>query len=237
MAFKVLRLDAIYTAPFGVPALTLVGRVSEIINDLYRTFTSRYSFVRPDAFRALGSNTLSEVGVAISFLDRRLEITLRVDQLSIYATNLRNPYEIRFAQDCALLMHSFINSHLSDVTMGVTNLRVASWLMMDGGKEEVSKILNKVAKPGRTTFDKKKLGAGDIEYWVRIFLKNEKVGWQLSVGVEPSAISDTHLYILRDYIFDQTSEIDTAEKKMAFLESSALVICEWLGIEPAVEAL
>jgi hypothetical protein len=109
--------------------------------------------------------------------------------------------------------------------------------MMDGGKEEVSKILNKVAKPGRTTFDKKKLGAGDIEYWVRIFLKNEKVGWQLSVGVEPSAISDTHLYILRDYIFDQTSEIDTAEKKMAFLESSALVICEWLGIEPAVEAL
>src|SRR5258708_2503286 len=76
MAFNVLRLDAIYTAPFGVPAPTLVGRVSEIINDLYRAFTSRYSFVRPDAFRALGSNTLSEVGVAIGFLDRRFANTL-----------------------------------------------------------------------------------------------------------------------------------------------------------------
>jgi hypothetical protein len=40
---------------------------------------------------------------------------------------------------------------------------------------------------------------------------------------------------VRDYLFDQTSELDTAEKKMAFLESSGRAICDWLGIEPAVE--
>jgi hypothetical protein len=236
MTFSVLRLDAIYTAPFAVPAIALVGNVSDAILGIYRIFADRYSFIRPDAFRALGSNTLSEIGIAIGLLDRRLEITLRVDQFIVQATDLRNPNEIRFVQDCALLVHDFLTKKLPDSTIGATNLRVASWLTLDGGTDEVSKILSRISKPARSTFNKNKLGANEIEYWAKLILKNEKAGWQLTVGVEPSAISEAQLYILRDYIFDQMSEIDTPEKKMAFLEFSGMSICEWLGIEPTIEA-
>jgi hypothetical protein len=218
MTFSVLRLDAFYTVLFAVPAIALVGNLPDAILGIYRTFTDRYSFIRPDAFRVLGSNTLSEVGVAIGLLDRRLEITLRVDQFIVQATNLRNPNEIRFALDCALLVHDFLTKKLPGSIIGTTNLRVASWLTLDGGTEEVSKIFSKVSKPARSTFNTKKLGANEIEYWAKLLLKNDKVGWELSVGVEPSAISDAQLYVLREYVFSQASEIDTPEKKMAFLE-------------------
>ena len=237
MAFSVFRLDAIYTAPFGVPALALVGRVAELIHGAYRAFSDRYSFIRPEAFRALNSNILSEIGIGVSLLERRLEIQLRVDQFTVQATNLRHPYEIRFAQDCALLMHGFVESQIPEATIGTVNLRIASWLIMDGGTEQVTKVLNKVAKPARTTLDQKQFGDSvTVEYWTKVLLKDTHGGWQLTVGVEPSAIPDAHLYILRDYIFEPASWFDTPEKKMAFLESSTTAICSWLGIEPATEA-
>jgi hypothetical protein len=237
MAFTLHRLDAIYTAPFVAPALTLIGQIPDIILKAYRAFADRYPFIRPDAFRALGSNTLSEVGVSIVLLENRLEITLRVDQFVIRATNLRNPHEIRFVQDCAFLMHEFITNQLPETTIGTVNLHTANWLLLDGGKEEVSKILARVAKPSRPLFEKKCLDAEDIEYWPKLLLKNQNAGWQLTVGVEPSVIPDANLYIMREYMFDQASALDTPEKKVGFLESSGIAICGWLGIEPAPEVL
>jgi hypothetical protein len=69
----------------------------------------------------------------------------------------------------------------------------------------------------------------------RFSLNNKRTRWQFTIGAEPSVVPEADLYIVRDYLFDQTSELDTAEKKMAFLESSGRAICDWLGIEPAVE--
>jgi hypothetical protein len=235
MNFTLFRLDAVYTAPFSAPALTLVGHIPDLILGLYRAFADRYPFIKPEAFRAINSNTLSEVGISIVLLDRRLEITLRVDQLAIQATLLKHPHEVAFAQDCALLMHDFIGKQLSEATIGPISLGIASWLSLDGRKAEILKLINRVAKPARGGFDKNWLGAEQVAYWPKLALSNKRAGWQFNISAEPSVVPEADLYILRHYLFEQTSELDTAEKKMAFLESSGRAICDWLGIEPAVE--
>jgi hypothetical protein len=235
MNFTLFRLDAVYTAPFSAPALALVGHIPDLILGLHRAFADRYPSIKTDAFRVINSNTLSEVGISIVLLDRRLEITLRVDQLAIQATLLKHPHEVAFAQDCALLMHDFINKQLSEATIGPINLRIASWLSVDGGRTEIPKLLARAAKPARGGFTKNGLDAEEVEYWPKISVNNKTAGWQFTVGVEPSVVPEADLYIVRDYLFGQASEFDTAEKKMVFLESSGRAICDWLGIEPVAE--
>jgi hypothetical protein len=229
MAFTLYRADAVYSAPFASPALELVGEIPRLIGAVYRAFADRYPGVPVSAFKALSSNTLSEVGLLISLLEGRLEITLRVDQFSSQATNLRTPEETRFAQDCVLLMQDFINRTLSRKE-GVVNLRMASWLRVDGGKDQLVKKLNQIAKPQRTKFDKARIGAETMEYFPKVNFRNQAAGWQLVVQAEPSVLPDADLYLYRDYLFWPGGELDTSEKKLGFLETSSIAINEWLGI-------
>lgn len=229
MAFTLSRVDAIYSAPFASPALELVGDIPRLIRAVYQAFADRYPGVPVSAFKALNSNTLSEVGLLISLLEGRLEITLRVDQFSVQATNLRNPEEVRFAQDCAILMQDFINKSMSRKE-GTVNLRIASWLRVDGGKDQLVKKLNQIAKPQRTKFDKARIGAETMDHFTKVNFRNEAAGWQLIVQAEPSALPDADLYLYQDYLFWPGSELDTIEKKLGFLETSSIAINEWLGI-------
>lgn len=192
-------------------------------------FSDRYAFIRPSALRALNSIALAEVGLAVTLLDGRLEIAIRVEQLNIQATNLRNSQELRFAQDCVMLTHALISETLSEATMPYINLRLAHWLTVDGGKDEVNKQFRRIAKPARSGLDKNFLSAGSIEQWLRIMFKNDTVGWRLSISAEPSAMPDADLYVLRDYLFDTQLEMDTVEKRFSFAETSGKEIAEWLG--------
>lgn len=233
MAFTLSRVDAIYSAPFASPALELVGDIQRLIKAVYQAFVDRYPWVPASAFKALNSNTLSEVGLSIGLLEGRLEITLRVDQFFVQATNLRTPEETRFTQDCVLLMQNFINKS-SSAKEGTVNLRIASWLRVDGGKEEVVKKLNQIAKPQRTTFDKARIGAEAMEHFTKVNFRNGTAGWQLTVLAEPAALPalpDADLYLYRDYLFLPSGELDTSEKKLEFLETSSIAIIEWLGID------
>ena len=229
MAFTLSRVDAIYSAPFVSPALELVGEIPRLIRAVYQTFADRYPGLPVSAFKALNSNTLSEVGLSISLLEGRLEIILKVDQFSVQATNLRRPEEVRFAQDCVLLMQNFINKSMSPKE-GAVNLRIASWLRVHGGKDELVKKLNRIAKPQRTTFDKARIGAETMEHFTKVSFRNEAAGWQLTVLAEPAALPDADLYLYRDYQFMPGGELDTGEKKLGFLETSSIAISEWLGI-------
>ena len=229
MAFTLSRVDAIYSAPFTPPVLELVGEMPSLNRSVYQAFADRYPGVPVNAFRALSSNILSEVGISISLLEGRLEITLRVDQFLMLATNLRNPEEMRVAQDCVLLMHDFINKFIPR-EQGAVTLGIASWLRVDGGRQEMVRKLNQIAKPRRTTFNKARIGAKTIEHFAKVQFRNETAGWQLTVLAEPSASPDADLFIHRDYRFVPGGELDTSEKKLGFLETSSIAINEWLGI-------
>jgi len=229
MAFTLFRVDSTYSAPFVSPALELVGEIPRLIRAVYQAFADRYPGLPVSAFKALNSNTLSEVGLSISLLAGRLEITLRVDQFSVQATNLRTLEEVRSAQDCVLLMQDFITKSMTPKE-GVVNLRIASWLRVDGGKDELVKKLNQIAKPQRTTFNKARIGAKTMEHSPKTIFRNEVSGWQLTVLAEPSLLPDADLYLYRDYQFLPGCEFDTIEKKLGFLETSSIAITEWLGI-------
>jgi hypothetical protein len=229
MAFSVSRLDAIYSAPFASPALELVGDFPRFIRAVYQAFADRYPGVPVSAFKALNSNTLSEVGILINLLEGRLDITLRVDQFSMQARNLRTSEETRFAQDCVLLMQDLINRLMSRKESAV-HLQIASWLRVDGGKDELVKKLNQITKPQRKTFDKARIGAEVMEHSAKVNFRNETAGWRLTVLAEPSELPEADLYLLRDYQFMPGGEFDTSESKLGFLETSSIVISEWLGI-------
>ncbi|HVB78985.1 MAG TPA: hypothetical protein VNE82_03430 [Candidatus Binataceae bacterium] len=229
MAFTLFRVDAIYSVPFTSPALTVVGNIPDLLGKAYRLFADRYPGVPVSAFKALNSNTLSEVGIAISLLDARLEITLRVDQFTVQATELRTPEETRLAQDCVLLMQDFVDKTL-DPSAGTVSLRIASWLLVNGGKAQILKNLRKISKPQSTTFNPKQIGAEKMESFTKVNFQNETAGWQLSVLAEPAAIPDADLYLYRDYQFLPGGELDSSEKKLGFLEMSSLAVYEWLGI-------
>ena len=229
MAFTLVRADAIYTVPFTSPALELLGGTPDLVRGLYRSFVDRYPGIPVGAFRALSSNNLSEVGLQVSLLDGRLEISLRVDQMSAQATNLRSSQETGFAQDCALLMHAFMEKTTTAIE-GAVSLRIASWLNVDVGKDGIHKILARVAKPERLQFDPTRIGAEQMEHFLRMTFQNLTTGWQLLFVAEPAAVPDANLYLLRDYQFLPGGEFDTAEKRLGFLEMSSNAICEWLGI-------
>jgi hypothetical protein len=229
MAFTLSRVDAIYSAPFASPALELVGDIQRLIRAVYQAFVDRYPGVPVSAFKALNSNTLSEVGLSISLLEGRVEIILRVDQFSMQATKLRHPEEVRFAQDCVLLMQDFMNKSMSRKE-GAVNLRIASWLRVGGGKDQMIKKLNEISKPRRSIFDKARIGAETIEYSTKVNFRNEVAGWQLTVLAEPAVSPDADLYLYHDYLFLPNGELDTSEKKLGFVETSSTVISEWLGI-------
>jgi hypothetical protein len=230
MAFTLSRVDAIYSAPFASPALELVGDIPRLIRAVYQAFADRYpGVVSVSAFNALNSNTLSEVGLLISLLQGRLAITLRVDQFYMQATNLSTAEETRFAQDCVLLMQDFMDKSTSR-REGIVNLRIASWLRVDSGKDELMKKLNQIARPQRATFDKTRIGAETMEHFTKFNFRNETAGWHLTLIVEPSALPNADLYIIRDYLFQPDGELGTSEKKLGFLETSSIAINEWLGI-------
>ena len=145
------------------------------------------------------------------------------------ATNLRNPEEMRFAQGCVLLMHDFMNKFIPREQDAVT-LGIASWLRVDGGRQEMVRKLNQIAKPQRTSFNKARIGAKTIEHFAKVQFRNDTAGWQLTVLAEPSVPPDADLFIHRDYRFVPGGELDTSEKKLGFLETSSIAINEWLGI-------
>ena len=231
MSFKLHRLDAQYEALFLAPALSLAGDVPRIIRGAYEAVTSRYPGIRTDTFRAVNSNVLAELGIAISLLDKRLEITLRVDRLQVQGTYLR-PAEVTFAQDIVLLMHAFIDGALPETQGSYANLKIASWLNVEGGKKAADNALAAVAHPAKNIFDKKLVGASDLQHHAKFRLSNEAQGWHIMVTAEPSAIAEADLYLFRDYAFTVTPEMPTTEARMAFVQTSALSIAEWLGIAP-----
>src|SRR4051794_39206333 len=106
MAYTLVRTDAIYTVPFASPALELLGNIPDLIRGLYKTFADRYPGIPVGAFLALSSNNLSEVRLLVSLLDSRLDIPVRLDEMSILATNFGSLEETWFGQDCALLIHA-----------------------------------------------------------------------------------------------------------------------------------
>jgi hypothetical protein len=191
---------------------------------------SRYPFIGPEAYHVLNTNSLSELGIGITLLDRRLEILLRVDQLLVQATNLRSAEEATFAQDCVLIVHSFIEQYLSGTRSATTTFRISSWLNVEGGRETVTKNLAQIARPSRNVFKIKDIGAESVEYAAKIQLKNPSLGWQLTVVAEPSMVSEADLYLLRDYVFILNSEMATPEARLGFVQSSTAVVCEWLSI-------
>jgi len=234
MTFTLVRADAIYTVPFASPALELLGSIPDLIRGLYQMFADRYPGIPVVAFRALSSNNLSEVGLQVSLLDGRLEISIRVDQMSVQATNLRSPQETRFGQDCALLMHAFMEKTTA-ATEGAVSLRIASWLNVDVDKDGVAEILAQAATPQRAPFDPALIGAERIDHFLRMTFQNLTAGWQLLFAAEPAAIPDANLYLMRDYQFLPGGEFDTTEKRLGFSEMSSKAICEWLGIGTLVE--
>jgi hypothetical protein len=216
MAFTLSRVDAIYSAPFAFPALELVGDIPHLIRAAYQAFADRYPGVVPvSAFNALSSNTLSEVGLLINLLQGRLTITLRVDQFYMQATNMRTAEETRFVQDCVLLMQDFMDKSTSRKE-GMVNLRIASWLRIDGDKDELVKKLNQIAGPQRATFDTARIGAETMEHFTKCNFRNEAAGWYLTIIAEPSALPDADLYVMREYLFQPEGELDTSEKKLGF---------------------
>lgn len=229
MAFTLARADAIYTVPFAAPALELVGSPPDLILGVYRTFAERYPGVPMGAFKTLGTNTLSEVGVLVTLLDGRLEITLRVDQFSVQATNLTTPEEVRFAQDCGVLMQAFV-SGATAAPEGLVSFRLATWLRVDGGRAAVGKILARVGEPKRAIFDPKQIGAERIEHFSKVNFQNGAARWQLTVLAEYGSLQNTDLYVFRDYQFMPGGEIDTIEKRLGFVEMSSNAIFEWLGL-------
>jgi hypothetical protein len=126
-------------------------------------------------------------------------------------------------------MQDFIKKSMSAIEDAV-NLRIASWLCIDGGKAEMMKKLNQIATPQSTTFDKARIGAEMMEHFTKVNFRNEAAGWQLTVLAEPAALQDADLYLYRDYVFLPGGELDTSEKKLGFLETSSIAINEWLGI-------
>lgn len=234
MAFTLVRTDAIYTVPFASPAMELLVGVPDCIRVLYETFIDRYPGIPVNAFRALSSNNLSEVGLQVSLLDGRLELSLRVDQMSVQATNLRTPPETRFAVDCVLLMHAFLG-RVSAATEGIVSLRMATWLNVDVGKEGIAKILARRAAPKDGVFDPARIGAERMEHFLRMTFQNLNSGWQLLFAAEPAAIPDANLYVMRDYQFRSGGEFDATEKRIGFVEMSSAAIYEWLGIGTAEE--
>lgn len=234
MAYTLVRTDAIYTVPFASPALELLGNIPDLIRGLYKTFADRYPGIPVGAFRALSSNNLSEVGLQVSLLDGRLEISMRVDQLSVRATNLRGPQETRLGQDCALLMHAFREKTTAAIE-GSVSLRIASWLNVDVGKDGITEILGRASTPQCAPFERARIGAERMDYLPRINFQNSTAGWHLFVVAEPSAIPDANLYLLRDYQFLPGGEFDSTEKRLGFLEMSSNAICEWLQIGTLAE--
>src|SRR4051812_16835774 len=103
MAVTLRRLDGTYTAALLPPVVAFAGIIPDTIKTLFQAFTERYPGIPPDAFRAINTNVLAELGVSIILLDNRLEIVVRVDQITLRANNIRNQEEVKFVADCVLI--------------------------------------------------------------------------------------------------------------------------------------
>ena len=172
----------------------------------------------------------------VSLLDGRLEISIRVDQMSVQATNLRTPQETRFGQDCALLAHAFMEKIAPQGALamppnaaalfspstwwpameGVANLQIASWLKVDVGKDGIAKILARAAPSQRSSLDPTRPGAERVDHFPRMTFQNSAAGWQLLFAAEPAAIPDANLYLHRNYCFRPGGEFDTRKTGSGF---------------------
>lgn len=228
MRFGLHRLDAVYTVPFAPPLIDLVGEVPAFFRHIYSAFMTRYPVLTADAFRGLAANTFAEVGMQVVWLEGRLQLDIRADQMLGRATNLQRPEEARFAQDCVVLAHDAVAKFIPATKTGRGSIRLSTWLTVDGGRAWVDATLKKVAAP-RNGFDGRRVGAEKLSYNPRLVLENERQGWRIAVVAEPSAVPNADLFLLRDYTLAPGL---SAEDQFRFVESTTLPILEWLGLEP-----
>jgi hypothetical protein len=226
----VRRLDGTYTASFVPPMLPLVGDIPNLMKALYGTFVERYPGITLDAFRAISTNVLAEVGVSINLLDNRSEILLRVDQIGARAFNL-NDQEVRFVVDCILITHSAARKLAPAITIGSTIINVSTWIGVDGGAGQVEKILSTASRPSHPNLLRVgSLGANSVAFLPRVLLGNDQEGWQLTVAAEKSAIVGSDLFVAWRYVFTPPMRYSDFEQQFAFIQTSTNLISEWLGL-------
>jgi len=225
------RLDASYTAALVPPMMSLVGKVPDAITVLYHSFAERYPAIGPNAFRALNANLLSDVGIGVVPLPGRLDITIRVDQITGQAVNLQNRDEVQFALDCCVLAHGVVRKLAAETTVGPTTLAISTWLSIDGGRNVVDSLLERVSPRSSCQFDRKRIGAETLRYLPRIGFSSLNEGWQAVTAAEPSVIAEADLFLRRDYVFSVNTKYRTIDQQLGFVDSSTSSIFEWLGIK------
>lgn len=232
VAATLRRLDGTYTAYLAPPMLALVGKIPDALKLAYSTFIERYPGIPTAAFRILNTNVLAEAGISVSLLDNRLEVVLRVDQISARTANLTNDDEIRFAVDCILIINNVARKFAPDTTVGVTSINISSWSSVTGGAAATQRILAGVTKPAKPHFLKKLLlDASRIDFLPNIVFENSEEKWRFTLSAEKSAIAQADLFVARKYEFLPGTRYNDFEQQFAFVQKTTSMICDWLGIE------
>ena len=231
MGFSLYRLDAFYNAALVPAAVELLGSgLPDSLKAMYKAFVDRYPAIGPEAFKTTNPNSLAEVGIVITPIPNKLEITFRVDQITANAVNL-TVEETRLAQDCAMLAANTAG-RFSESSLGACTMRLSTWLKVDGGLPTVDALLAQTSEPKDRRFQPRWMGAEQIRYTPRLDLVNISEGWRLNVSAEPSAIPGADLFLSRNYSFESGGRLGSVEQQIAFMDHSMTVLVEWLGIGP-----
>jgi hypothetical protein len=230
MKCAVVRFDATYAMAFEPAFTSLVGAVPEFLVALYDAFHSRYpSIISVDVFRALNASSLAEVGVKITLLSGKINLEIRVDKMTLVALNLNSPDEISFARDSLYIARDVVAGRGDGFSAGRCDLRLATWLSVDGGALAGKDLLSKVVVPTRE-IDVSKLGAEKVFYQPRVNVINEKNGWQLTALLEPSVVPGSDLFLIRDFAFFSGNSVGGAEQQFSLVENTTPAIFDWLGL-------
>jgi hypothetical protein len=232
MAVTLRRLDGSYTAAFVPPVLVFAGGIPDAIRTFFLAFIERYPSITPDAFRAINTNVLAEIGISVVLLDNRVELTIRVDQITVRAHNIKNPEEAKFVSDCIVIASKAVKTIAPQVGLGNASVTISTWVNVNGGRPTVEKALSRVSLPERPVLQETKfLGAESVRYLPRVDIANDREGWQLILTADLSGPADADLFLLRQYAFAADKKYSDFEQQLAFVEESATAIAGWLGID------
>lgn len=231
MKAELRRLDADYSCQMRLPILALAGGGAEAVKLAYQEYASRYPSVRASDFKGINSEYLSGVGIQINLLGGRVQIEIKVDQITAQIRNLSSFDQIKFAQDVAIIAHGVAQKIQSDSDVGEATLNIRTWSWLEEGKALVDRLYKNTDTQDQKFSANEHLKGVIVKYPPHFEIANPEAGWRLGVQMDHSALPGADLFVMRSYTFLEDGKCRSLDDRLSVVDITVTALETWLGLE------
>ena len=204
-----------YEAQFSTPSFDLPGRLTELLQSLYRNLEPRF-LISPGDLHVWGGESLAGVGLRVDIFGGSGRVEVTVDKLSVDFGNLQTASDIAICQDCIAASEKTIQEFWPDMNFEFAFANLSYVVELGDGIESASDYLLRLTAPG-ISLDLEGI-EGAVEHpGIRLGIENEKEKWDISISTELGISEKKSIFVPTFATFHDNSAVQGAKNRIDLL--------------------